>query len=375
MLNGNPALHRGSVMGRVLLGTLFLICAGVSTAPFVCAQKAGQRPAPHKAEGPQPRGVTVGSDYFVPIPEVSLNRLINKKKPTPPPAAQPAEQPTPPSAAQPPEQTTPHPVQTEEAKKQAPPLPEVLHPPVGRAEPPSGTGTGTASAPYDVMKKFLEKPPLAPEDALEARTPAKATFENGKLDKVPAAMTAVVTKPGLKVLALDSLPLPEAPGEERWLVMVSRPAPRIVPLPPPSEPEFDEGPAPESEAAENVPPSHQGPPRGSGAEVERPQTRPDTGRQAIMQPTEPARQHAQGVIDDGQVPGAKAAPPGNPAEHAPSEPTNKPDSPPATASSQTVSPGPAADKPRLFPPGYKKGARPAYAVSTPVSKEIEPKPQ
>ena len=91
MLNANTALHRGSLTGRVVLGTLFVILMGLSIAPIVCAQRVGPRAAPPKAQAPQQRGVTVGSDYFVPIPEVRLNNLVDKKKTPPQPEAKPEE--------------------------------------------------------------------------------------------------------------------------------------------------------------------------------------------------------------------------------------------------------------------------------------------
>ena len=243
---------------------------------------------------------------------------------------------------------------------------------MGHTDSSGDVPPSAGSEPPDVIKQLLAKPPAAPEDALEARTPAKAAYEGGKPLKTPGAMTAVPTKPGLKVLVLDTLPIPEASREESWLAMASRRAPQIEPPPPQPapEPEFDSEPPPE-EVAQASPPGRQEPqhepdkvvePSPPHAQAEQRDTVPteQARHNEPVSPSAAAPRYAQGATDKeaselaehvSSDPGVAPAPSG---KQSTPEPPKISKSLPEFGSPQAVPPKTTAGKTRNLPPGYVK---------------------
>ncbi len=276
-----------------------------------------------------------------------MDRLIDRKK-TPPP--EPRRTPT-------------------EGHKDDSALPETLHPqPAGPAD--------SGSERDDSLRNLLEKPPPAPEDALEAQPPTKDTIEPTKVEKMPTPVPAVPTKPGLKALTLDTLPVPQAAAEEKWPPLAKRGGPEIIP-PPELEPEFDQEPPKSTELAQQTPtapveetpgepPSDQtdAPGHGTTAPGTRIAAQPDRAAQGSVQEPVAARTPDQPETNPAQteVPSVEA-------------PVSTPAEPQQTALTENPPGKPLDLKARNLPPGYRKGQPAARATSIPgaaVAVQAEP---
>ncbi len=252
---------------RVRVG-LALLVGGLICLPTPCTGKGDAPKSP--ANSKTPAGSAAVPGFRVPLPEISINRILGseprKKKGSP---KKPESQPTSdekPTLIEPDAETAHHPPPRKEPGVRRLPFEPLPVKPLHRP----GTREGAKEkVPEEGSTRAVIGVPSAPEHPLEARPPRKALLKSKAVPKIPELLTAELAKEKLVPLHTEPEALQEVPTSD-WIPIQPRqgmavipaaepkPTPEQMPEPPPAaEPEPQAGAPPESTAPPELKPKTQ----------------------------------------------------------------------------------------------------------------------